>query len=139
MKNGFTLMEIILVIVILGILGTIAIPRFTSTNETAVAGEAVQILTALHGSQARYCIDYPALCVAGSYPTVCSTYDVDVPAAMKNFRVLTVAEGGSCQNSGNLSLKKINGTIYTVTVSPANVFSCSPAGNGCSMAQRIFP
>jgi prepilin-type N-terminal cleavage/methylation domain-containing protein len=43
-KKGFTLIEIIIVIVILGVLATLAVPRITAQIEASRAAEAVNIM-----------------------------------------------------------------------------------------------
>ena len=45
--HGFTLLEIIIVIIILGILAGLALPRFMRTAESVRGGEALKELTAL--------------------------------------------------------------------------------------------
>ena len=46
-KKGFTLIEIIIVIVILGILATLAVPKITGQMKTAEAGEAMNFFGAI--------------------------------------------------------------------------------------------
>lgn len=55
MKNGFTIIELIFVIVILGILAMVAIPRLTATREDAfAANEAYNLSTAIEDFGAYY-------------------------------------------------------------------------------------
>ncbi len=51
---GFTLMEILVVIIILGVLAGLAAPVFTKTKKKAFQAEARQTLNALRQSQIRY-------------------------------------------------------------------------------------
>ena len=89
MKKGFTLVEIVTAIVILGILATLALPRLTGMKEPAMAGEAVPILVALRDAQARYCAEHVDVSGNCAYPpsngteagnqAACKYYDVDIP------------------------------------------------------------
>ena len=54
MKKGFTMIELIFVIVILGILASVAIPRLAGTREDAEISAAVANLRTLLGDAAAY-------------------------------------------------------------------------------------
>ncbi len=65
LKKGFTLVEILIVVVILGILAAIVIPQFTSASETAKASSLVSQLQTIRSQLELYQVqhngDYPDL------------------------------------------------------------------------------
>ena len=52
-KSGFTLLEIIIVIIIVGVLASLALPRFFTTIEYSKAQEALHALTVLRQAMNR--------------------------------------------------------------------------------------
>ena len=58
-KNaGFTLAELLMVIVIIGVLGSIAIPRFFPQKEKAVVAEAVNMMGAIRQGELAYRLEH---------------------------------------------------------------------------------
>ena len=63
MKKGFTLVEILIVVVILGILAAIVIPQFTNASETAKASSLVSQLQTIRSQLELYQVQHN-----GNYP-----------------------------------------------------------------------
>jgi type IV pilus assembly protein PilE len=73
-KSGFTLLEIIIVIIIVGVLASLALPKFFSTVEFSKSAEALATLGSLRQSIERY-----ALANGNSYAGVTvSNIDMDI-------------------------------------------------------------
>jgi len=58
-KTGFTLTEILIVVVIVGVLATLALPMLVKTIEKAKVGEAVSNLNLIRTGQKIYRLEYP--------------------------------------------------------------------------------
>ena len=98
MKKGFTMIELIFVIVILGVLASVAIPRLAATRDDAeVAKAATNLTTAVSDITAYYT-------AKGSFPT----------SAQQNFDKITNA----LTKNGKLNVKGST-TCVTVTLPTA--------------------
>ncbi len=53
-QKGFSLIELILVVVIVGLLATIAVPSFMRARDAAEKASAVSLLRTLHTAEARF-------------------------------------------------------------------------------------
>lgn len=71
-SKGFTLVEILIVVVILGILAAIVIPQFTSASESAKASSLVSQLQTIRSQLELYQVQHN-----GDYPTLGTAANTD--------------------------------------------------------------
>ena len=113
-RKGFTLVELAVVIIIIGVLAAFAVPRFLDSVERSKAGEAFNYLAAIRSAQERYQIRQ------GTYCDDVTKLDIQMPAP-KYFSVGTPAAGStsSLEDSWTLTLTRSGAAggygAYTVT------------------------
>lgn len=117
-RSGFTLIEVLIVVVIIGILAALILPRMLSQPEKAVAAEANQFLGVLRRAQTNL-VDSTG---AGSFLTVAD-----------------VAAGGTNAEWQQLGMKPLDsGTKFTYACTGGTLANCATAANVCTCtATRI--
>ena len=87
-RKGFTLVELAVVIVIIGVLAAFGVPRFLKSVERAKAAEAFSYLSAIRDAQERYSAQN------GTYASDVSALDIQF-AAPTYFTVGTISAGST--------------------------------------------
>lgn len=100
-SRGFTLVELAVVIIIIGILAAFAVPRFLDSVERSKAGEAFNYLSAVRSAQERYQVRQ------GTYADDISKLDIQMQEP-KYFTVGTPAAGStsSLEDSWTLTMTR---------------------------------
>ena len=70
-RSGFTIVELVVVVVIIGILAALALPQYIKTVERARQSEAMANLAAIKGAQVRYYLEN------ANYTTNFDNLDID--------------------------------------------------------------
>ncbi|MEI8011919.1 MAG: type II secretion system protein [Candidatus Omnitrophota bacterium] len=113
---GFTLIEVMIVVVILGIMASIALPRLAGSKDQTIFSEAVTALNTLNAAQLRYSLEKSV------YANDCSLLDVDITP--KNFDSMTCTSAGVVSLTVKAAVQPAAGA-YTVSVNAAGTFSCA--------------
>ena len=113
-RKAFTLVELAVVVVIIGVLAAFAVPRFLASVERSKAAEAFNYLSAIQGAQERYHARQ------GTYANDVSLLDIKF-SAPKYFTVGAVGSGTTLnlEDSWSLTLTRAGASAgygdYTVT------------------------
>lgn len=128
MKKGFTLLELMVVVIIVGILAMIAMPQFFKAAEKARASEGVNVLGALRSAQMRYYAEWE-----NEYASDLNQLDIGF-GNLKFFNDPSVDKPDSTSLDGKLGAitrvkKENNSTLYTLCIRVNGDIECD--GQDC--------
>ena len=138
-KQGFTLLELLMVVIIIAILASIALPQYIKASEKSRIAEAIQTLGAIRTSEGRY----RAQSNTNSYTGVITDLDIGVPATWDSWNTLTLTvSGAGLAAKGVATLARAGGVYnaqtYGITLGsgtncgtfvPAGVLACVAGGD----------
>jgi prepilin-type N-terminal cleavage/methylation domain-containing protein len=118
-SKGFTLIELMIVVVIIGILAALAIPRFMRSTTKSKQSEAKQLLKQIYTMQRAYRQEFNAYCLNGAVasaaaPNAFAQIGVDVMATARyTFTMAAALNTFTCTATGDLD---DDATIDTWTI-----------------------
>ena len=133
MKKGFTMIELIFVMVVLGILASIAIPRLAGTREDAEIATAIANLRTLVGD-------------ASAYHTITDTF---ADTRWDQITKVPLQEADRATNNGTLTvggrnciaMKLVDRTVTATATAPAYIVFAKKSGGDdvCTQVQNAAP
>jgi prepilin-type N-terminal cleavage/methylation domain-containing protein len=121
-RKGFTLMELIIVVIIIGILAMIGLPQFFKTVERARFGEAFEILGAARSAQLRYALQNSAGTTTNDFN------NLDIDAFTPKYWGQPTLTSQNCQTGSGTVARTTRG-VFTVTIDCNGTLSCSPVAS----------
>jgi len=111
-RKGFTLVELAVVIVIIGVLAAFGVPKFLNSVEKSKAAESFNYLSAIQSAQERY------IAQNGTYATTVAALDITMPAPQyfDNPTTITTTPSGAGTPAWTLTLTRNGSSSYAYTV-----------------------
>ncbi len=141
LQKGFTLIELMIVVAIIGILAAVAIPAYQDYTARAQVTEAVELLSGGKTPMAEYFAD------KGQWPAAAASVMGNLAGKYTSVIViLTNGPGGTLTLQATMKPTGVNqniasGTIDLSTVDGGKVWNCSPTqpGGGGSILPKFRP
>ena len=134
--KAFTLLELIMVVIIIGILVAVALPQYTRTAERARAAQMLPLLASIRGSEIRF----RSQSATNVYTTTLANLDIDLPATLPTGwdtlgvdgtvagSNVIVNRNGGVVVTADLIVDLDNGRVCASTAAAATAWGVDPPG-----------
>lgn len=137
MRKGFTLLELMIVVVVIAILAAIGLPQFFRVAERGRAAEGVNALGALRSAQIRHVAE------TGSTTDNADDLDVDMAAGdLKYFDTIGLTAGVNTRTTPGAIIASVTRdagvdnpyAAYTLSITGGGDITCAGDAAGCRAA-----
>jgi prepilin-type N-terminal cleavage/methylation domain-containing protein len=118
-KAGFTLFELLVVVIIVGILAALGLPQFTKTKEHALGREAVANLKLIAAAQRLYAME------TGSYYPMPTGTDSNITTINSNLRLSIPNPSASSSRNWNYAVTDTSAPSFSVIATRTSGTICS--------------
>ncbi|MDD5080457.1 MAG: prepilin-type N-terminal cleavage/methylation domain-containing protein [Candidatus Omnitrophica bacterium] len=121
MRKGFTLLELLVVVVVIAILAAVGLPKLLSVSDKAKMSEGIQIANAFRSAQMNY------YALNEEYAATCADLDLDY----SDTQYFTVPTGTNCANTGAVTVSgKGDLADVTLVIDEDGNIACTATGAG---------
>ncbi|MGE0267225.1 MAG: type IV pilin protein [Candidatus Omnitrophota bacterium] len=126
-NNGFTIVETIVVVIIVGVLAALTIPNYTFIFEKTKSAEGLQILESIRKAQWGYYYEHGNI-----FTGDLDDLDISIPTP-EHFDPISDATilAAASPSDDVATITRVNG-LYTLNITADGDITCSAAGDTCS-------
>jgi type IV pilus assembly protein PilA len=138
-QRGFTLIELMIVVAIIGILAAVAIPAYQDYIARAQVSEAVSLLSSGKAAMAEHYTDH------GYWPTEASEVMGSTTGKYTGtIAVLSSTTAGSLTLEATMKSTQVNaaitsGTLVLATTDGGKIWTCTSTGSTSPLAAKFLP